>query len=116
MFMIRTALVLGLAVLVLPTDPDSQARVFAKAQAATTWTMTFCDRNPGTCQTGREGWTVFVKKAEFGAKMAYELISERNRPSAPPDPAQIQRPGNDARRTATTQAPLPRGPAPKTGG
>jgi Family of unknown function (DUF5330) len=77
MFFFRTALLLGLGVLVLPTDEASQARVYQNARTATTWTMTFCDRNAETCVKGREYWAVFLKKAEFGAKMAYDLISER---------------------------------------
>ncbi len=82
MFFFRTTLLLGLGVLVLPTDEASQARVYASARTATTWTMTFCDRNAETCTQSRQLWAVFLKKAEFGAKMAYDLISERNTLSA----------------------------------
>jgi Family of unknown function (DUF5330) len=78
MFFFRTTLLLGLGVLVLPTDEASQARVYQGARTATTWTMTFCDRNSETCAQSRQLWAVFLKKAEFGAKMAYDLISERN--------------------------------------
>ena len=81
-FFIRTTLLLGLGVLVLPTDEASQARVTSGAKTAMTWTLTFCDRNAGTCEQGRQAWAVFVKKAEFGAKMAFELISERNKATA----------------------------------
>jgi Family of unknown function (DUF5330) len=78
MFLFRTTLLLGLGVLVLPTDEASQARVYQSARTATTWTVTFCDRNAATCAKGGEYWVIFKKKAEFGAKMAYDLISERN--------------------------------------
>lgn len=82
MFFFRTTLLLGLGVLVLPTDEASQARVYSSAKTAMSWTMTFCDRNAATCTQGRQLWAVFLKKAEFGAKMAYDLISERNAQTA----------------------------------
>ena len=89
MFFIRTTLLLGLGVLVLPTDEASQARVTSGAKTAMTWSMTFCERNAGTCEQGRQAWAVFLKKAEFGAKMAFDLISERNKASAETAPAGV---------------------------
>lgn len=98
MFFFRTTLLLGLGVLVLPTDEASQARLYSSAKTAMNWTTTFCDRNAGTCAQSRELWAVFVKKAEFGAKMAYDLISERNAqtaaaPAAAPVKAMPNQPG-----------------------
>ena len=46
------------------------------------WTMTFCDRNPDTCTQGRQAWAVFVKKAEFGGKLALDLFQERSKQMA----------------------------------
>ena len=82
MFFIRTTLLLGLGVLVLPTDQASQARVTSATKSAMTWTMTFCDRNPATCVQGQQAWGVFVEKAQFGAKMAFEVISEHRAQTA----------------------------------
>lgn len=79
MFFIRTTLLLGLGVLVLPTDENSQARVYDGAKTAVHWTSTFCDRNAEACVQGHQAWGVFVKKAEFGAKMALNLITEQGR-------------------------------------
>jgi uncharacterized Fe-S cluster protein YjdI len=87
MLFFRTTLLLGMGVLVLPTDEASQARVYQGARTAVTWTTTFCDRNAETCVKGGEYWAVFKKKAEFGAKMAYDLVSERNAQSANAAPA-----------------------------
>jgi hypothetical protein len=88
MFFIRSTLLLGLGVLVLPTDEASQARVASGARTAVHWTVTFCDRNADTCVKGREAWAVFVKKAEFGAKMAYDIMTERKTlASGPSQPA-----------------------------
>ena len=87
MLFIRTTFLLGLGVLVLPTDEASQARVLSGAKTAMHWTATFCERNPGTCVQGQQAWGVFVKKAEFGAMMAIDLINERDprgQPAAAP--------------------------------
>jgi Family of unknown function (DUF5330) len=88
MLFIRTTLLLGLGVLVLPTDEASQVRVMGGAKTALTWTMTFCDRNPATCDQGQQGWALFKKKAEFAAKMAVDLIAERNSQTAEAPAAQ----------------------------
>ena len=96
MFLFRTTLLLGLSVLVLPTDPASQANVFASAKVATQWTVTFCDRNPQTCVQGQQVWAVFVQKAQFGAKMAYELISEHGSPATATPPAPAKQPARQA--------------------
>ena len=105
MFLIRTTLLVGLGVLVLPTDEASQARVYSGAKTAMTWTMTICDRNAETCVQGRQAWAVFLKKAEFGAKMAFDLISERNTQSAaapqlPPQTATPAKPAKAGNETA----------------
>ena len=83
MFFVRTTLLLGLGVWLLPTDRDSQARVFSGAKTAVDWSVTFCDRNPQTCVQSRQAWDVFVKKAEFGGRMALDLINSSNQ-AAPP--------------------------------
>jgi hypothetical protein len=95
MFFLRTTLLLGLGVLVLPTDEASQARLYQGARTAVTWTTTFCDRNAETCVKGGEYWVIFKKKAEFGAKMAYDLVSERNAQAANAAPAAPARGGNN---------------------
>lgn len=94
MLLIRTTVLLGLGVLVLPTDEASQVRFANTARGVMGWTMTFCDRNAGTCEQGRQAWAVFVKKAEFGAKMAIDLIAERSKQTAnaPQQPARSQDP------------------------
>jgi hypothetical protein len=75
MFLIRTAFWVGLVVLLLPTDARDQARLYATAAATVERISTFCDRNPRACATGAELWAEFLKKAEFGARMAVDLIS-----------------------------------------
>ena len=83
MLFIRTTLLLGLGVLLLPTDQESQSRVYANAKTALHWTTTFCERNPQTCVQGQQAWGVFAEKAEFGFKMALDLMNDRNGPKSP---------------------------------
>jgi Family of unknown function (DUF5330) len=109
MLFIRTTLLLGLGVLILPTDHDSQARVYAGAKTAVHWTSTFCDRNPETCVQGRQGWAVFVKKAEFGFKMALDLLNERDQPKTLTSAAPQSSSGH-----ATSLPPLPAAPMKRT--
>lgn len=92
MFFIRTTLLVGLGVLVLPTDEAAQARVLGAAKTAMHWTQTFCERNPQTCVQAQQGWGVFVKKAEFAGKMAIDLLNERNaqQPAASPQPTAVK--------------------------
>lgn len=77
MFLIRAAFWIGLLVLLLPTDENQQARLYGAAASTVERITTFCDRNTRTCEVGSEVWAAFLKKAEFGARMAFELITSR---------------------------------------
>lgn len=79
MFFIRVAFWLGLVVLLLPTDERQQARVYGTAVSTVERIVTFCDRNAQACAAGAEVWATFVKKAEFGARMAIDLASSGGR-------------------------------------
>jgi hypothetical protein len=79
MFLIRVAFWLGLVVLLLPTDERQQARLYSSVAAAVERVTTFCDRNPKVCATGAELWAAFLKKAEFGARLAVDLASSSAR-------------------------------------
>ena len=67
------------AVLLLPADERQQARLYDSAAAAIARVTTFCDRNPKLCAWGGELWADFLKKAEFGARMAVDLVSASGR-------------------------------------
>jgi len=103
MFLIRTAFWVGLVVLLLPSDAHDQARLYATAAATVERISTFCDRNPRACTMGAELWAEFVKKAEFGGRMAVDLISgprpQTEEAGAAEDPTNVGR----ARRLPTTQ-------------
>jgi hypothetical protein len=96
MFLIRVAFWVGLAVLLLPTDERQQARLYQTVAATVERVTTFCDRNAQTCATGAELWATFLKKAEFGGRMAVELITTAGRkdgsaldPAAEPASARV---------------------------
>ncbi|TMJ77580.1 MAG: hypothetical protein E6G91_01940 [Alphaproteobacteria bacterium] len=79
MFLIRVGFWVGLAVLLLPTDERQQARLYSTAVTTVERVTTFCDRNAQACAAGAELWAIFVKKAEFGARMAIDLVSTSGR-------------------------------------
>jgi hypothetical protein len=79
MFLIRLAFWLGLLVLLLPTDERQQARFYSTALATVERATTFCERNTQACAIGAQLWAMFLKKAEFGARMAVDLVSSGGR-------------------------------------
>ncbi len=82
MFLIRMAFWLMILVLLLPTDEKQQTDVYGTAQAAVKDVSGFCGRNPGVCEKGKDAFSVFVHKAEFGAQMLMGFITERTGASA----------------------------------
>ena len=108
MFLIRAAFWVGLAILLLPSDERQQERLYAAAVATVERATTFCDRNPKVCTASSELWAMFLKKAEFGARMAINVAGSGGRVAddatpLPPQPASL-RSGPDARMN-----PAPRG-------
>ena len=77
LFLIRTAFWLMIIVLLLPTDQQQRSEVYGTSQAAMHDVATFCDRNPDTCARGKDAFSVFVQKAQFGARMLMDLINNR---------------------------------------
>jgi hypothetical protein len=127
MFLIRVAFWVGLAVLLLPTDERQQARLYGTAVATVERVTTFCDRNAQACSAGAELWATFVKKAEFGARMAIDLVSssghkDEDTGSPRTQPASVKgkpefKPAPAARGTLTPadMAPAWRGQVQRTG-
>ena len=79
LFLIRTAFWLMIIVLLLPTDVQQRSEVYGTAQAAVNDVVTFCDRNPETCARGKDALSVFVQKAQFGARMLMDLLNGRTK-------------------------------------
>ena len=72
MSLIRTAVILSVAVAAMPSDPEGQKRLYERTVGAVHWTVTFCDRNPDTCKTAGTYWQTFLTKAEFAGELAYQ--------------------------------------------
>ncbi len=73
MSIVKIGILVAVVIAVLPSDKEQQARLYDRAATAVHWTATFCDRNGPTCTQAGDFWEAFVKKARFGAQMAYEL-------------------------------------------
>ena len=98
MFLIRMAFWLMILVLLLPSDGQQQSEVYGTAQAAVKDVSGFCGRNPGVCEKGKDAFSVFVQKAQFGAQMLMGFIKDQTEapsasetaapaPEVPPAPA-----------------------------
>jgi hypothetical protein len=72
MGLIRIAIVVAAGVALMPSDREQQQRLMQRASEATTWAMTFCDRNAESCAQAGALWKQFAAKAEFAAKLAWE--------------------------------------------
>ena len=86
MSILKIGILVAVVVAVLPADRAQQAALYDRATSAVHWTATFCDRNGPTCDQAGVVWAGFVKKAQFGAAMAYELAMKqtgRDTASAP---------------------------------
>ncbi|HWK32219.1 MAG TPA: DUF5330 domain-containing protein [Hyphomicrobium sp.] len=75
MSILRTGILVAVVVAILPADREQQAALYDRAASAVHWTATFCERNGPTCEQAGVVWEGFVKKAQFGAAMAYELVT-----------------------------------------
>lgn len=106
MFLVRAAFVLGVVIMLLPTDEAQQAKMAGTAGSAAERAATFCERNPATCAAGAELWALFLKKAEFGAHLAGNMVQDYMRGSmrqAGQDPDR-QRPLDPSHRPQTAPA------------
>lgn len=77
MGLIRLGIIVAAGVALLPSDREQQEILYNRAALAANWTMTFCDRNAQTCKTASNLWGQFVKKAQFGARLAYDTVVEQ---------------------------------------
>jgi hypothetical protein len=91
MSLLRLAFWLALIVMLLPTDPQQQARLSNVATTAMGRATTFCDRNGRTCAMGGEIWATFLKKAEFGVRLVGDLLGAGGRQAPEPRPPPRER-------------------------
>jgi hypothetical protein len=63
--------------MLLPVEDKKQNDFAATASSTAERTASFCSRNPSTCDTGRDLWTLFVRKAEYGMELGARLVREQ---------------------------------------
>jgi uncharacterized protein DUF5330 len=85
-FLLRVAFWIIVALALLPTgssQPVAQAAKFGTTDAVLAATATvsdmssFCERQPEACKVGAQAAAVIGQRAQAGAKMVYEFISDR---------------------------------------
>jgi hypothetical protein len=119
-FLLRIAFWLSIVVVLLPApaakkaDPEhpqvSTMETLGVAVTALQDARSFCDRNPGACEVGSHALHTFGQKAQYGAKMLYDFLSER----FADDTAREAKDAQPGRHTLTPAdlAPAWNGPAP----
>lgn len=75
MFLIRAAFWLGLVLLILPTNAETQKEVVGAAEAAFSDLAGFCLRNPEVCDNGRQAVERLIEKAMFGTRLVARLVT-----------------------------------------
>jgi hypothetical protein len=87
MSLLRLAFWLAILVLLLPSDPQQQARLHAIVMSALGRVNTYCDPNDRACGAGGSDlWVTFVKKARFGLRLIGDIISGVRQPPPGPPP------------------------------
>ncbi len=86
-FLLRVAFWLSVVVIFLPSAPTSRTdpgrppigavEALGAAQAAVEDARGFCSRRPDACETGSQAFHTFGQKAQHGAKILYEFLSDR---------------------------------------
>ena len=88
-FLIRAAFWLSIVIILLPTgsqQPKSvptieTAEAVSAASAAVSDMRLFCDRQPEACSIGAQAAVAFGYKAQAGAKMLYDFLTDSLAPA-----------------------------------
>jgi hypothetical protein len=76
MFPLRTIMVIGAAVMLLPSEKENQQKLLNAALTNVEWASTYCEREPATCARAGAAWSGFVEKAQFGATLIGEMVTK----------------------------------------
>ena len=77
MSLIRSCLIISAAIMFLPVEEKKQIEFTQTLAATPEQSATYCERNPSTCQAGRELWSTFVRKAEYATELGARLLREQ---------------------------------------
>jgi hypothetical protein len=109
-FLLRTAFWLSIVVLLLPADPGKRdsarpqvgtLETLGVAQAALEDARGFCARRPEACDVGSLALHSFGEKAQYGAKLVYEFLSDKLGESPAPNRQSETAPERPGRHTLT---------------
>ena len=121
-FLLRVAFWLSIVIILLPSAPTSKnesgrspinaAEAIGAAQAAVKDARGFCTREPEPSETGSQALHSFGQKAQQGAKLLYEFLSDRFADTPRKDREATGSVAHPGRHTLSTQDALPawRGP------
>ena len=76
MSLIRTAVVVGVVIYAMPTDPQKQHALIQSASDTLVWTATYCQREPETCRQAGVVLNAAVQKAKFGIALASDMAGK----------------------------------------
>jgi hypothetical protein len=88
-FLLRMAFWLGLVLVLLPREktPESDklpqvgaSEAVSAATAAVSDMSQFCKRQPAACEVGGQAATVIGQRAQAGARMLYQIITDKRSP------------------------------------
>jgi hypothetical protein len=90
MFLLKAAFWLGLVLVLLPTGSQKQSdtpqvkatEAASAATAAVSDLSAFCTRQPESCAVGSTVASILAQRAQDGAIMVYEFITERREPAS----------------------------------
>ncbi len=105
MGLFKLAAVAAVGMALLPADREQQEMLYNRAALAANWAVTFCERNGATCAQSSTLWDQFVKKAEFGAKLAYDMMTDKGAANFETGAISVQAPASTPKAPANTLAP-----------
>jgi hypothetical protein len=116
MFSMRTLILLGAAIYLLPSDPNRQQQYAAAASQAYQKVTTICERDPRICEKAGVVYEDLKAKAHFGFDVVYALATGKaqSRDAAEdisyvPENARAERIGRNSTLTPSDLAPVWRG-------
>ncbi len=116
MFSMRTLILLGAAIYLLPSDPNRQQQFAATASQAYQKVTTICERDPRICEKAGAVYEDLKAKAHFGFGVVYALATGKaqSRDAAEdisyvPENARAERIGRNSTLTPSDLAPVWRG-------
>ncbi|MEO0620043.1 MAG: hypothetical protein AAFZ01_12300 [Pseudomonadota bacterium] len=85
MSLFRTAVIIVIAVSLLPSDPEGQRALKRTALGMSEQATTFCESRPNICVSREDAWEGLKAKAWFAYTLGHELVYGQRSYAASPD-------------------------------